>query len=321
MIQWFPGHMHSTRKAIAECMPEIDVTIEMLDARLPGSSANPMLVALTSHKPALKILNKADLADPVQTEGWLAHYRAMPQTQAIALDAGERAPMAQIKQAVQALAPNRGSLGGTLSKPLRVLIGGIPNVGKSTLINTLTGKRAAKTGDEAGVTRLIQRIVLEDGFYLFDSPGVLWPKIAVEQSGVNLAATGAIKKIEIVNRFGKYGLDVLSSMLEKRILSEVRVGEFILGSNQTHLSPESIASLGAQLIQNFAKPDNGYELGLHFMGFFAEGLTEDAYRQWQLIDQEAYFKKVALAKNPLSLGKKRAFTFMITETLENREVK
>lgn len=194
MIQWFPGHMHSTRKAIAECMPEIDVTIEMLDARLPGSSANPMLVALTSHKPALKILNKADLADPVQTEGWLAHYRAMPQTQAIALDAGERAPMAQIKQAVQALAPNRGSLGGTLSKPLRVLIGGIPNVGKSTLINTLTGKRAAKTGDEAGVTRLIQRIVLEDGFYLFDSPGVLWPKIAVEQSGVNLAATGAIGK-------------------------------------------------------------------------------------------------------------------------------
>lgn len=194
MIQWFPGHMHSTRRAIAECMPRIDVTIEMLDARLPGSSANPMLAALTSHKPALKILNKSDLADPVQTEAWLAHYRAMPQTQAIALDAGERAPMAQIKRAVQALAPNRGSLGGTLSKPLRVLIGGIPNVGKSTLINTLTGKRAAKTGDEAGVTRLIQRIVLQDGFYLFDSPGVLWPKIAVEQSGVNLAATGAIGK-------------------------------------------------------------------------------------------------------------------------------
>ena len=198
MIQWFPGHMHSTRKAIAECLPEIDVTIEMLDARLPGSSANPMLAALFrqegSHKLTLKILNKADLADPVQTEAWLAHYRALAQTQAIALDAGERAPMAQIKQAVQALAPHRGSLGGTLSKPLRVLIGGIPNVGKSTLINTLTGKRAAKTGDEAGVTRLIQRIVLEDGFYLFDSPGVLWPKIAVEQSGVNLAATGAVGK-------------------------------------------------------------------------------------------------------------------------------
>ena len=194
MIQWFPGHMHSTRKAIAECMPEIDVTIEMLDARLPGSSANPMLKALTGHKPALKILNKADLADPLQTEAWLAHYRSLAQTQAIALDAGERAPMGPIKRAVQALAPHRGSLGGTLSKPLRVLIGGIPNVGKSTLINTLTGKRAAKTGDEAGVTRLIQRIVLEDGFYLFDSPGVLWPKIELEQSGYNLAATGAIGK-------------------------------------------------------------------------------------------------------------------------------
>ncbi len=136
-----------------------------------------------------------------------------------------------------------------------------------------------------------------------------------------LASTGPIKKIEIVNRFGKYGIEVLTSMLEKKVVSEVRVGEFILGPNQTHLSPESIASLGAQLIQDFAKPSNGYELGLHFMGFFSEGLTEEAYRQWQLIDQEAYFKKITLAKNPLSLGKKRAFTFMITETLENREVK
>jgi ribosome biogenesis GTPase A len=189
-IQWFPGHMHLTRKAIAERIGEIDVVIELLDARLPGSSANPMLQALASGKPTLKLLNKQDLADPLQTQAWLAHYNAVAGTQALGLDASVSAPLAHITRACQALAPTRGSM----VKPLRVLIAGVPNVGKSTLINTLTARRAAKTGDEAGVTRLTQRIVLADGFYLFDTPGVLWPRIAVPQSGYNLAASGAIGK-------------------------------------------------------------------------------------------------------------------------------
>lgn len=188
MIQWFPGHMHLTRKAIAERIPEIDVVIELLDARLPGSSANPMLAALTTGKPALKILNKQDLADPQQTQAWLAHYNAQDSTQAFGLDASVSAPLSHITRSCRALAPTRGSM----SKPMRVLICGVPNVGKSTLINTLTARRAVKTGDIAGVTRITQRIVLEDGFYLFDTPGVLWPKIAVEHSGYNLAASGAI---------------------------------------------------------------------------------------------------------------------------------
>ncbi len=189
-IQWFPGHMHTTRKAIAERVGEIDVVMELLDARLPGSSANPMLAALTIGKPTLKILNKQDLADTQQTTAWLAHYNALPATQAFGLDASVSAPAQQLRRACMALAPTRGSM----SKPMRVLICGIPNVGKSTLINTLTGKRSAKTGDEAGVTRLTQRITLADGFYLFDTPGVLWPKIAIENSGYNLAASGAIGK-------------------------------------------------------------------------------------------------------------------------------
>ena len=188
MIQWFPGHMHLTRKAIAERIPETDVVIELLDARLPGSSANPMLAALTMGKPALKILNKQDLADPVQTSAWLAHYNAQASTQAFGLDASVSAPLSHITRACRTLAPTRGSM----SKPMRVLICGVPNVGKSTLINTLTARRAVKTGDIAGITRITQRIVLEDGFYLFDTPGVLWPKIAVEPSGYNLAASGAI---------------------------------------------------------------------------------------------------------------------------------
>ena len=187
-IQWFPGHMHLTKKAIGDRIKNIDVVIELLDARLPGSSANPMLAELTAGKPALKVLNKQDLADPARTSAWLAHYNAMPGTRAIGLDASVTAPAKALAQACFALAPLRGGM----VKPMRVLICGIPNVGKSTLINTLTGKRAAKTGDEAGITKLEQRISLADDFYLYDTPGVLWPRIIVAKSGYNLAASGAI---------------------------------------------------------------------------------------------------------------------------------
>ena len=180
--------MHLTKKAISERIKEIDVVIELLDARLPGSSANPMLAELTGGKPALKVLNKQDLADPTRTPLWLAHYNSQPGTRAIGLDASMSTPAKALIEACHLLAPTRGSM----VKPMRVLICGIPNVGKSTLINTLTGKRATKTGDEAGVTKIEQRIVLADGFYLFDTPGMLWPRIIVAKSGYNLAASGAI---------------------------------------------------------------------------------------------------------------------------------
>jgi ribosome biogenesis GTPase A len=187
-IQWFPGHMHLTRQAIADRIKEIDVVIELLDARLPGSSANPMLADLTQGRPALKILNKQDLADPARTALWLDHYNAQPNTRAIELDASETAPARRLIKACRELAPLRGGM----VKPMRVLICGIPNVGKSTLINTLTGKKATKTGDEAGITKTEQRISLADDFYLYDTPGILWPRIIVAKSGYNLAASGAI---------------------------------------------------------------------------------------------------------------------------------
>ena len=187
-IQWFPGHMHLTRKAIGERVKEIDVVIEMLDARLPGSSANPLMAELTSGRPTLKVLNKQDMADPARTEQWLAHYRAQPGTRAIPLDASHTSPARALVAECRELAPLRGGM----VKPLRVLICGIPNVGKSTLINTLMGKRAAKTGDEAGVTRNEQRVALADDCYLFDTPGVLWPRIVVPESGTLLAASGAV---------------------------------------------------------------------------------------------------------------------------------
>ena len=187
-IQWFPGHMHLTKKAIGERIKDIDVVIELLDARLPASSANPMLAELTGHKPGLKVLNKQDLADPARTPAWLAHYNALPDTRAIGLDASQTTPARALVEACHALAPNRGGM----AKPMRVLICGIPNVGKSTLINTLAGGRKAKTGDEAGITKLEQRITLADDFYLWDTPGMLWPRIIVAKSGYNLAASGAI---------------------------------------------------------------------------------------------------------------------------------
>ena len=187
-IQWFPGHMHSTKKAIAERLPDIDVVIELLDARLPGSSANPLLADLTLGKPALKVLNKQDLADPERTALWVAHYQSQPGTNALALDASVAAPARQLIAACRSLVPLRGGM----VKPVRVLICGIPNVGKSTLINTLSGQRAAKTGDEPGITKVEQKIMLASDFVLFDTPGMLWPRIVVEQSGYHLAASGGI---------------------------------------------------------------------------------------------------------------------------------
>ena len=187
-IQWFPGHMNVTKKAISDRIKEIDVVIELLDARLPGSSANPMLAQLTGTRAKLKVLNKQDLADPERTQTWLDWYNAKQDTRAIGLDASETAPAHKLIKACRELVPNRGGM----DKPVRVLICGIPNVGKSTLMNTLVGRKAAKTGDEAGVTRIEQRINLASDFYLFDTPGMLWPKIIVEKGGYHLAASGAV---------------------------------------------------------------------------------------------------------------------------------
>ena len=227
--------MHLTRQAIAERIKEIDVVIELLDARLPGSSANPLLAELTGSKPKLKLLNKQDLADPERTTDWLAYYNGLPATRAIGLDASETAPAQRLIDACRALAPLRGGM----AKPLRVLICGIPNVGKSTLINTLTGKRATKTGDEAGITKVEQRIVLASDFYLFDTPGMLWPRIIVEKSGYNLAASGAVGRnafneeevaLELLGYLkqhypqaliDRYKLDAVSNLDDEALLTEI----------------------------------------------------------------------------------------------------
>ena len=180
--------MNKAKKAISDRLKSVDMVIEMLDARLPASSENPLLAQLSKGKPKLKILNKQDLADPERTAVWLDYFNSREQTNAIALDSSEKSAAPKITAACRALVPNRKGI----DKPLRVLICGIPNVGKSTLINGMVGKKSAKTGNEPGITKAEQRLFLADDFWLYDTPGMLWPKIIVEQSGYNLAASGAV---------------------------------------------------------------------------------------------------------------------------------
>jgi ribosome biogenesis GTPase A len=188
-INWFPGHMHKAQKEIKEILPQIDVVIEVCDARLPFSSENPMITEIRGDKPLIKILNKSDLADPATTKLWLDYLESQHNVKAIALTTDNPSVAKTIPQLIRKLVPNKNEDG----KQLNAVIMGIPNVGKSTLINTLVGKTKAKVGNEPAVTKGQQRIRLEEGLYLFDTPGMLWPKIANENSGYRLAVSGAVK--------------------------------------------------------------------------------------------------------------------------------
>ncbi len=192
-INWFPGHMHKARKEIAKVMSDIDIIIEVLDARLPFSSENPLVRSLRNDKPCIKVLNKADLADPQITQQWQEHLQQQRNIEALALSIEQAAQTKQIIKIAKSLLPNRGSA----SKPIRAMILGIPNVGKSTIINMLAGRTIAKAGDEPAVTKRQQFIQLELGFSLLDTPGFLWPKIENPNSGYRLAVTGAIKNTAI----------------------------------------------------------------------------------------------------------------------------
>ncbi len=187
-IQWFPGHMHKARKQIEEVLPQVDVIIEVLDARIPFSSENPMIAEIRGEKPSLKILNKADMADSTTTDLWLSEIKRRAGQDAIAIQLDSSDLQKKIIERCYALLPQRNN------KPApTALIAGIPNVGKSTLINRLAGRTVAKTGNEPAVTQSQQRVGLADGFQLLDTPGMLWAKVRNESSGYRLALTGAIK--------------------------------------------------------------------------------------------------------------------------------
>ena len=188
-INWFPGHMHKAQKEIKDILPQIDVVIEVCDARLPFSSENPMITEIRGDKPLIKILNKSDLADPSMTKIWLDYLDSQHNVKAIALTTENPAIAKTLPSLIKKLVPNKDEDG----KQINAVIMGIPNVGKSTLINTLVGKAKAKVGNEPAVTKGQQRIKLEEGLYLLDTPGMLWPKILNDNSGYRLAISGAIK--------------------------------------------------------------------------------------------------------------------------------
>ena len=196
-IQWFPGHMNSARREAAKTMETIDVIVEVLDARMPEASSNPMIMELRQHRqrPCLKVLNKADLADPAITQAWLDAYNQEPGINAVALSCNKPGQAAKVPNLCQALAPHRNS--GI--KPLRMFIMGIPNVGKSTFMNMLLKRRLAKVGNEPAVTKMQQRHTLNDRMTLIDSPGLLWPKIEDPVVGLMLATIHAIGANAVVD--------------------------------------------------------------------------------------------------------------------------
>ena len=189
-IQWFPGHMNAARREAAEQMENTDLVIEVLDARLPEASRNPLVEELRKfrQRPCLKVLNKIDLADPDATAAWKAFYDAQEGVTAYPMTTKRPADVARIPALCQSLAPHRG----VPTKPLRIMIMGIPNVGKSTLMNALLKKRVAKVGDEPAVTKTQQKLYLGKHIVLVDTPGMLWPKIELASDGLMLAASHAV---------------------------------------------------------------------------------------------------------------------------------
>ena len=191
-IQWFPGHMVAAQKKAAETMEFTDVVIEVLDARAPAASQNPMVKELGAarQRAHLKILNKSDLADPKVTDQWIQYFNKIPKTKAIAISCKKANEPKKILSLCMALAPHRG----TPLKPLRMMIMGVPNVGKSTLMNAILNKRIAKVGDEPAITKQQQRHQINDHMILVDTPGMMWPRIEHEHDGYLLATNNNIGK-------------------------------------------------------------------------------------------------------------------------------
>jgi len=188
-IHWYPGHMHKARKEMAELLPQVDLLIEILDARIPWSSENPAIAGLRGDKPCIKVLSKSDLADPDVTALWQAQLEQQRSVKTFPTRTDQPAGIRMLSDLCKAMLPHRDPS----KKPIQAMVVGIPNVGKSSLINILAGRAIAKTGNEPAVTKMQQRISLGNGVVLFDTPGILWPKVENPASSYRLAATGAIR--------------------------------------------------------------------------------------------------------------------------------
>jgi len=188
-INWFPGHMNKAQKEIRKTVPKCSLIIEVLDARIPFSSENPLVAGLRGDTPTIKVLNKSDLADPKVTAMWIERLNSLEGVTAVEMQGnipGRAKPLLQL--GISQLPKDRNK-----EKPITTMILGIPNVGKSTIINTLAGRKIAKTGNKPAVTKQQQRINIEQNFVLLDTPGFLWPRLSPHSCGLKLAVSGAIK--------------------------------------------------------------------------------------------------------------------------------
>ena len=239
-VQWFPGHMTKAKKEFEKNLKHNDLVIEVVDARLPQSSENPMLNQIIKHrgKPHLKLLNKSDIADPKITSQWLKYYSQRANTLSLSVSAKNKKNKLAIKEACFQLVPHRG----TPIKPVRAIIIGIPNVGKSSLINLLTQRKIAKTGDVPAVTQMQQRIIVDDDFVLTDTPGLMWHKIEDEMQGNYLAASNIIG----INAYDEteaalYLLDCLKASYATELMTRY------------DLDPHEIAQPSEQIIEMIAE--------------------------------------------------------------------
>lgn len=190
-IQWYPGHMHKATKEIARSLSSIDVIIEILDARAPHSSSNPVIDKIVKEKPVIKLLNKSDLSDPLDTKKWQQYFNKSEYQNSIAINAMTSESKNEIVNLISQLSERKEG------KNTLTMVVGIPNVGKSSVINMLAGKKIAKTGNEPAITKGQQKINLRNGIMLIDTPGILWPKIEDPESGLKLAALGSIRNTAV----------------------------------------------------------------------------------------------------------------------------
>jgi len=194
-IQWYPGHMTKTRRQIEADLKQVDAVCEIVDARIPISSRNPDIDSICGSKPRIIILNRMDLADQAATRRWAVYFREKGMA-AVATDCKSRMGIGEFQPAVRALLKERLERDAAkgMNRPIRVMVVGIPNVGKSTLINQISGRKGAKAENRPGVTRGKQWVTVESGFLLLDTPGILWPKFEDPEVGMMLAYTGAVKE-------------------------------------------------------------------------------------------------------------------------------
>lgn len=236
-INWFPGHMHKATGEIRKLLPQLDIIIEVLDARIPYSSQNPVIRQFSQEKKHIKLLNKSDLADPAKTQLWLDYFNQADNTLAIAVNQYQNQDIKRLENLCLQLVPRKEDE----IKPTQALITGIPNVGKSTIINILADRIIAKTGNEPAVTKTQQRIKISDQVALIDTPGILWPKFDNQHNAYRLAVTGAIKDTAIsYDDIAFYAADTLIKQYPSALQERYKLEEL----PQTEL--EFLDLIGAQ---------------------------------------------------------------------------